>query len=387
MGDHLAGANPSGDDGMLNMLKQFDMGADSVNSLAVDSGGFVVRNQNYFDKAVEQIAAEAGTYYVLGYRPAKAPDGTFRRLSVQVTRPGVVVRARRGYVAAERAATTTPAVAVPASPVPVPAPAAEPREAPAASPAAPAVPEPSPAAPGVERAAPATAAAPASPGLRFRPDALAHVETLGQNTPAGGDATAGWAAYQRGDLESARVSLAAAARRGSAPPWVFYALGQSQYALRQYQDAASAWEQVRSTTPEFKPVYFDLVDTYLQLKDYDKATRVLRDGEKRWQGDPERLNALGVVQVARGSLDDAVQSFERAVAAAPGDGTGYFNLGKTCELRYWKNRRFISQTGQWMANGNDRTRAIENYTRYLEIGGPFENPARDGLSRLGWAEK
>jgi TolA-binding protein len=386
MADHLAGANPSGDDGMLNLLKQFDMGIDSVNSLAVDSGGFVVRNHNYFDKAVEQIVAEAGTYYVLGYRPTKAPDGKFRRLSVHVARPGLVVRARRGYMATPREATTTPAAAVPPTPIPFPVPVAEATAAPMASPAAPGAPEPSAVTGGAAPAAAATSV-PSRSSLRFRPDALAHVETLGQNSPADTDATAGWAAYQRGDLESARVSLAAAARRGSARPWVFYALGQSQYALRQYQDAAGAWEQVRSTTPEFKPVYFDLVDAYLQLKDYDKATRVLRDGETRWQRDPERLNALGVVQVARGSLDDAVQSFEQAIAAAPAEGTAYFNLGKACELRYLKNRRFIRQTGQWMANGNDRNKAIASYTRYLEIGGAFENSARDGLSRLGWVEK
>jgi tetratricopeptide (TPR) repeat protein len=113
---------------------------------------------------------------------------------------------------------------------------------------------------------------------------------------------------------------------------------------------------------------------------------VLRDGEKRWRRDNELLNALGVVQVARGALDDAVQSFEEAVKSAPADPVGYFNLGKACELRYWKFRRYVSQTRQWMANGNDRNKAIDNYKRYLEIGGPLENAARDGLTRLDWSK-
>jgi tetratricopeptide (TPR) repeat protein len=198
------------------------------------------------------------------------------------------------------------------------------------------------------------------------------------------DAAAGWAAYQRGDVAAAQTSFLRAAARATAHPWVFYALGQSQYALGRFADASGSWERVRSTTPEFKPVYFDLVDAYLQLKDYDKATRVLRDGEKRWRRDSELLNALGVVQVARGALDDAVQSFEEAVKSAPADPVGYFNLGKACELRYWKFRRYVSQTRQWMANGNDRSKAIDNYKRYLEIGGPLENAARDGLARLDW---
>jgi len=221
----------------------------------------------------------------------------------------------------------------------------------------------------------------------LRPDATKHIETLAptRSGETDADAAEGWAAYQRGDLESARVSLAKSAGRTDAHAWVFYALGQAQYALNQYQDAAAAWERVRSSTPEFKPVYFDLVDAYLQLKDYDKATRVLRDGEKRWRRDNDLFNALGVVQVMRDALDDAVHSFEQAIASAPNDAVAYFNLAKAYELKYWKYRRFVSQTRQWIANGNDRNKAIENYNRYLDLGGPLENAAREGLTRLNWS--
>src|SRR4030095_13236202 len=136
---------------------------------------------------------------------------------------------------------------------------------------------------------------------RLRPDAAKHVETLSpaSATDTDAEAMAGWAAYQRGDVESAPESLSRAASRATAHPWVFYALGQSDYALGHFVPAVAAWERVRSTTPEFKPVYFDLVDAYLQIKDYDKATRVLRDGERRWRRDAELLNALGVVHVTR----------------------------------------------------------------------------------------
>ena len=53
-------------EGISRMFEQMDMGADSINSLAVDTGGFVVRNANQFDKAIAQIADDAGNYYVLG---------------------------------------------------------------------------------------------------------------------------------------------------------------------------------------------------------------------------------------------------------------------------------------------------------------------------------
>jgi len=376
MGDRLRGADPGASDSLSRLLQQFDPAADSVNSLAIDTGGFVVRNQNIFDTAVAQIAADVGTYYVLGYHPQKPPDGKFRRLTVKVNRPGLVSRARRGYVATPKPA---PAPRAPVRTEPLPGvTSTEPvQSAPVAAPR----PEPV-----EERVGEAAASAPAVVP-RLRPDATRHIETLAptRKDEADADAAAGWAAYQRGDLESASASLGRAAGRSAAHPWVFYALGQSQYALRQYSEAASAWERVRSTTPEFKPVYFDLVDAYLQLKDYDKATRVLRDGEKRFRRDSELFNALGVVQVARGALDDAVHSFEEAVASAPDDAVAYFNLAKACELRYWKYRRFVSQTRQWIANGNDRNKAIDNYNRYLAIGGPLENAAREGLTRLNWS--
>ncbi len=210
------------------------------------------------------------------------------------------------------------------------------------------------------------------------------METLANNVSAAGAATKGWDAYQRGDLESARASLAIAAADGSSRPWVHYALGQAQYGLRDYPGAVAAWERVRATAPEFEPVYFDLVDGYLQQKEYDKAIRVMRDARQRWPRDPEVLEALGVAQIWRGVPDDAVGSFEQAIALAPTDATGYFNLAKALELRYRASRRYVQQLRSWVANEKDRTQAIANYQRYLSIGGPFDNASREGLIRLGW---
>src|SRR6185312_10126854 len=153
--------------------------------------------------------------------------------------------------------------------------------------------------PASESTQPRTTAESTSPMLHIRPDASKHVDAL-----AGGatdtDASAVWTAYQRGDLESARLALTAAAARPGARPWVQYALGQAQYALRDYTGAIASWERVRTSAPEFEPVYFDLVDGYIQVKDPDKAIRVLHDAKRRWK-DSEVDNALGVVQAARGS--------------------------------------------------------------------------------------
>lgn len=66
--------------------------------LAEDTGGFAVRNTNDLGAGALQVAEESRVYYLLGYAP---PEGKgprdWRRLQVKVTRPGLKVRARKGY--------------------------------------------------------------------------------------------------------------------------------------------------------------------------------------------------------------------------------------------------------------------------------------------------
>jgi VWFA-related protein len=74
--------------------------ADTINSLAVDTGGLVIFNENNIGRALDVIAADTGVYYVLGYQPANTRyDGKYRRIDVRVQRPDVRVRARKGYLA------------------------------------------------------------------------------------------------------------------------------------------------------------------------------------------------------------------------------------------------------------------------------------------------
>jgi tetratricopeptide (TPR) repeat protein len=390
-------------DPLAFMYEQMDLAADSINSLAVDTGGFVVRNTNQFDRAIAQIADDAGNYYVLGYLPPSPADGKFHRIRVKVKRPGVNLRSRRGYTATPRARPLVTALAAAVESAVV---SGFSRTEPTTEPSASSVrlkpdttdttaePKPDTSAASLKpettdgSAAAAVVPAPSGTGsstMRLRPDASKHIDLLLPDPSADRAAAAGWEAYQRGDVATARTSFRVAAASPAAEAWVHYALGQSEYALGEYGRAVAEWEKVRAAARTFEPVYFDLVDGYLQLKQHDKAIRLLREGATSWPKDPEIFNALGVVQTVRGSLDDAIASFQAAADAAPGDAVSYFNLGRAFELRYFRSRRFVRQTNRWTANEKDRTAAMGHYERYLTFGGPYADAAREGITRLKWA--
>ena len=86
--------------------------AQELRVLAEATGGFALVNSNSFDQAFTRIVRENSAYYVLGYTSTNdRRDGRFRKLEVRVRRPGLVVRARNGYVAPLRAPASAPAVA------------------------------------------------------------------------------------------------------------------------------------------------------------------------------------------------------------------------------------------------------------------------------------
>jgi VWFA-related protein len=91
-------------DDMYTASQRFDALADATNSLAADTGGLLIRNENNFGRAMTRIADDAEKCYVVTYQaPNSTYDGKFRRIEVRVKRPGLKVRARRGYLAIDPA--------------------------------------------------------------------------------------------------------------------------------------------------------------------------------------------------------------------------------------------------------------------------------------------
>lgn len=92
--------------GRGSMQTELRAAQDSLRVLAEETGGFAVVNQNDFATAFERLVADNSSYYVLAYYPPTSKrDGKFHRIEVRVKRPGLRVRARRGYVLEKEKAT------------------------------------------------------------------------------------------------------------------------------------------------------------------------------------------------------------------------------------------------------------------------------------------
>jgi len=87
----------------LAYIAESELLSEGAQAVAADSGGFTVRNGNDLAGALERIARESQSYYLLGYHPTRAAvDGRFHEIHVAVNRRDAVVRARRGYYATAR---------------------------------------------------------------------------------------------------------------------------------------------------------------------------------------------------------------------------------------------------------------------------------------------
>lgn len=78
------------------------MAQESLISLAQETGGLAVVRQSDLAGGLARIERDTSRYYILGYvaDPTTSP-GKFRKIEVKVNRPGLTIRARRGYVPAD----------------------------------------------------------------------------------------------------------------------------------------------------------------------------------------------------------------------------------------------------------------------------------------------
>ncbi|HET9361660.1 MAG TPA: VWA domain-containing protein, partial [Vicinamibacterales bacterium] len=76
----------------------------SIRTMAEYTDGVAVVSTNNFAPALQRITNDLSAYYLLGYYSTGKFDGKFHSITVSVTRPGVQIRARRGYLASVESA-------------------------------------------------------------------------------------------------------------------------------------------------------------------------------------------------------------------------------------------------------------------------------------------
>lgn len=84
---------PAADSGMLRARQE------SLRDLAAATDGLALTASNDLEAGFRRVVADLSSYYLLSYYSTGKPDGKFHSIRVRVKRPGVQVRARRGFLA------------------------------------------------------------------------------------------------------------------------------------------------------------------------------------------------------------------------------------------------------------------------------------------------
>jgi VWFA-related protein len=105
------------------LREEFRRQTGTMRTFADATGGLALVGTNDFAGGFQRIVEDNSAYYVLGYHaPDVKPDGKFHEITVRVKRPGLQVRARKGYYAsknANAAAPPDPTISLLNSPLPV----------------------------------------------------------------------------------------------------------------------------------------------------------------------------------------------------------------------------------------------------------------------------
>ena len=86
--------------GVTALYDEIRLSQDGLKTLAEETGGFAVTSTNDTAGQLQKIVDDNSAYYLLGYYSAnERRDGRYRKIDVRLSRPGLIVHARKGYVA------------------------------------------------------------------------------------------------------------------------------------------------------------------------------------------------------------------------------------------------------------------------------------------------
>jgi len=87
---------------MGRQRSNFSSSQETLTTLAYDTGGQTFTDSNDLSLALKQVQEDTHIYYVLGYFSSNSKeDGKYRKIRVEITRPGTKIEHRPGYFAAK----------------------------------------------------------------------------------------------------------------------------------------------------------------------------------------------------------------------------------------------------------------------------------------------
>ena len=97
-----AGGGAFGGSGMMQQRNSLSGSQETLITLSHDTGGRSFSDSNDLSLAMKQVQADTNVYYVLGYFSSNSKeDGKYRKIRVELNRPGLKISHRPGYFAAK----------------------------------------------------------------------------------------------------------------------------------------------------------------------------------------------------------------------------------------------------------------------------------------------
>jgi len=90
-------------DAIARQTASLSSSQETLTTLAQDTGGTAFQDSNALAPVFDKVLSDTQTYYILGYYSANTrEDGKFRKIRVEVSRPGLRLQHRPGYFAAKQ---------------------------------------------------------------------------------------------------------------------------------------------------------------------------------------------------------------------------------------------------------------------------------------------
>ena len=97
-----AGGGAFGGSGMMQQRNSLSSSQETLVTLSHDTGGRSFSDSNDLSLAMKQVQVDTNVYYVLGYLSSNSKeDGKYRKIRVELNRPGLKIAHRPGYFAAK----------------------------------------------------------------------------------------------------------------------------------------------------------------------------------------------------------------------------------------------------------------------------------------------